>query len=35
MLDLLVDEGYPLEPPRRRLRDGVLTVPWSAVAPTH
>ncbi|MDR3659201.1 MAG: class I SAM-dependent methyltransferase [Mycobacterium sp.] len=34
MLDLLADEGYPLEPPRRRLRDGVLTVPWAAVAPT-
>ena len=34
MLDLLVAEGQPLEPPRRRLRDGVLTVPWSAVAPT-
>ena len=33
-LDLLVAEGQPLEPPRRRLRDGVLTVPWSAVAPT-
>jgi hypothetical protein len=33
MLDLLVAEGQPLEPPRRRLRDGVLTVPWSAVAP--
>ena len=35
MLDLLVDEGHPLEPPRRRLRDGVLTVPWSAVAPNE
>lgn len=33
MLDLLRDEGVPVEPPRRRMRDGVLTVPWSAVAP--
>src|SRR5262245_40414678 len=33
MLDLLRDEGYPVEPPRRRMRDGVLSVPWSNVAP--
>jgi hypothetical protein len=32
MLDLLRDEGYPVEPPRRRMRDGVLSVPWSTVA---
>ena len=29
MLDLLRDEGFPVEPPRRRMRDGVLSVPWS------
>ena len=33
MLDLLRDNGFPVEPPRRRMRDGVLTVPWSDVAP--
>ena len=33
MLDLLRDEGLPVEPPRRRMRDGILTVPWSVVAP--
>jgi SAM-dependent methyltransferase len=33
MLTLLRDEGLPVEPPRRRLRDGVLTVPWDTVAP--
>ncbi|ADT97394.1 MULTISPECIES: hypothetical protein [Mycolicibacterium] len=33
MLDLLVAEGFPIEVPRRSLRDGVLTVPWDAVAP--
>ena len=33
MLGLLNDEGYPVEPPRRRMRDGVLTVPWATVAP--
>jgi hypothetical protein len=33
MLDLLRAEGVPVEPPRRRMRDGVLTVPWSYVAP--
>jgi hypothetical protein len=35
MLDLLRDEGLPVEPPRRRMRDGVLTVPWSAVSPAE
>ena len=34
MLDLLRTNGFPVEPPRRRMRDGVLTVPWSAVAPS-
>ncbi|MDY6870190.1 MAG: class I SAM-dependent methyltransferase [Actinomycetota bacterium] len=33
MLDLLAAEGVPVEPPRRRMRDGVLTVPWETVAP--
>jgi hypothetical protein len=33
MLDLLRDNGFGVEPPRRRMRDGVLTVPWSTVAP--
>jgi SAM-dependent methyltransferase len=33
MLELLRAGGHPVEPPRRRFRDGVLTVPWSAVAP--
>jgi hypothetical protein len=33
MLDVLAGEGFPVEPPRRRLRDGVLSVPWAAVAP--
>lgn len=33
MLDLLRTQGLPVEPPRRRMRDGVLSVPWSAVAP--
>jgi hypothetical protein len=33
MLDLLRGEGFGVEPPRRRLRDGVLSVPWSTVAP--
>lgn len=33
MLDLLAFEGFPVDPPRRRLRDGVLCVPWDAVAP--
>ena len=33
MLEQLRAEGFPVDPPRRRLRDGVLTVPWAAVAP--
>ena len=33
MLNLLRDTGWPVEPPRRRMRDGVLTVPWTTVAP--
>lgn len=33
MVELLVAEGFPVTAPRRSLRDGVLTVPWSAVAP--
>ena len=33
MLEQLCAEGFPVDPPRRRLRDGVLTVPWAAVAP--
>jgi hypothetical protein len=36
MLELLRDEslgGYPVEPPRRRMRDGVLSLPWISVAP--
>ena len=33
MLELLSNEGFPVEPPRRRMRDGVLSVPWSTVAP--
>lgn len=33
MLDLLRNEGFPVEPPRRRMRDGVLSVPWPVVAP--
>jgi hypothetical protein len=32
MLDRLRIEGFPVEPPRRRMRDGVLTVPWAQVA---
>jgi hypothetical protein len=34
MLELLRDVGYAVEPPRRRMRDGVLSVPWDAVAPS-
>ncbi|AKS30623.1 methylase [Mycolicibacterium goodii] len=34
MLELLRDEGFGVQPPRRRMRDGVLTVAWSTVAPT-
>jgi hypothetical protein len=33
MLELLRGEGLPVEPARRRMRDGVLSVPWSIVAP--
>ena len=33
MMEILVAEGFPVKSPRRSLRDGVLTVPWSAVAP--
>ncbi len=33
MVELLVAEGFPVNSPRRSLRDGLLTVPWSAVAP--
>ncbi|KUI30481.1 hypothetical protein [Mycobacterium sp. GA-2829] len=33
MLDLLAAEGLPVEPPRRRMRDGVLTLPWATVSP--
>ncbi len=32
MLESLRDSGFPVDPPRRRMRDGVLTVPWSTVA---
>ncbi|QZH63122.1 class I SAM-dependent methyltransferase [Mycolicibacterium farcinogenes] len=33
MVELLRAEGFPVDAPRRRLRDGVLTVPWATVAP--
>ncbi|AFM15412.1 hypothetical protein Mycch_0594 [Mycolicibacterium chubuense NBB4] len=33
MVELLVADGFPLTAPRRSVRDGVLTVPWSFVAP--
>ncbi len=33
MLTTLTAAGIPIEPQRRSLRDGVLTVPWDAVAP--
>jgi hypothetical protein len=33
MLKMLRESGWPVEPPRRRMRDGVLTVPWATVAP--
>ncbi|MCV7285140.1 class I SAM-dependent methyltransferase [Mycolicibacterium wolinskyi] len=33
MLELLRAKGFSVEPPRRRMRDGVLTVPWQTVAP--
>ena len=31
--NLLREQGFPLRPQRRRLRDNQLTLPWSAVAP--
>jgi hypothetical protein len=34
MLTALRAAGFEVSPPRRRLRDAVLTVPWSTVAPT-
>lgn len=34
MLELLYHNGFPVEPARRRMRDGILTVPWATVAPT-
>ncbi len=34
MLTALRDAGVAVEQPRRRLRDAVLTVPWSTVAPS-
>ena len=33
MLEALAGDGFPVDPPRRRLRDGVLSVPWDFVAP--
>jgi hypothetical protein len=33
MLNTLRDNGFPVDEQRRRLRDAVLTVPWSVVAP--
>jgi hypothetical protein len=33
MLEQLRAAGFAVDPPRRRLRDGVLTVPWRSVAP--
>ena len=30
---MLIDEGWPITPVRRNLRDSLLTVPWAAVAP--
>lgn len=35
MLELLQHNGFPVGPPRRRMRDGVLTVPWETVASTR
>ena len=31
MLDMLREQGIAVEPPRRRMRDGVLSVPWMTV----
>ena len=33
MLDLLEVDGVPVDPPRRRMRDGVLSVPWEYLSP--
>jgi hypothetical protein len=33
MLETLRDSGFQVDPPRRRMRDGVITVPWGTVAP--
>ncbi len=33
MVEMLAAEGFPVSAPRRSLRDGILTVPWAAVAP--
>jgi hypothetical protein len=33
MLSALSDAGVPVEAARRSLRDAVLTVPWTTVAP--
>ncbi|WP_165827479.1 class I SAM-dependent methyltransferase [Mycolicibacterium sp. GF69] len=33
MLEMLRDSGFPVAPARRRMRDGVLTMPWPSVAP--
>ncbi|MGD9618883.1 MAG: class I SAM-dependent methyltransferase [Mycolicibacterium sp.] len=33
MMEILVAEGIPMSVPRRIFRDGVLTVPWTVVAP--
>ncbi|MEW5809461.1 MAG: class I SAM-dependent methyltransferase [Actinomycetota bacterium] len=33
MVEMLAAQGFPVDVPRRPLRDGVLTVPWSIVAP--
>ena len=30
MLELLAADRVPVEPPRRRMRDGVLSVPWAS-----
>ncbi|MET0702087.1 MAG: class I SAM-dependent methyltransferase [Mycobacterium sp.] len=35
MLTALRDAGFAVEVERRRVRDAVLTVPWSTVAPAH
>ena len=33
MLTALADAGVPVQPQRRSIRDGLLTVPWATVAP--